>query len=97
MNERMVGAQRQTQVWAAADKDEEGVLVVQQGGLPGRDPHVAAAGRVGALEQLLELYGIAGPLRRVDAPRVVLSRILQVVPTSAAPAQLLVRLEAKPS
>ena len=89
------GAQRQTQVGAAADEDKDGVLVVQQGRLPGRDPHVSAAGRVGALKQLLELCGIVCPLRRVDVPRVVLPRILQAVCTSAPSAQRAVWQEAR--
>lgn len=69
--------ERLTQVGAAADQSNDGVLVVQHGGVLGRRPHVAAAGRVRPLEQLLELCRVAWPLRWVDAARVVLPGVLQ--------------------
>lgn len=66
-----------TQVRAAPDQHKDGVLEVQQGGVPWGNPHVAAARRVGPLEELLELCGIGRPLRRVDAARVVFPGILR--------------------
>lgn len=51
-----------TPVGAAPNHREDGALEVQQGGLPGRDPHAAALGAIGPLEQLLEVRGVGSHL-----------------------------------
>ena len=65
-----------TQVRAAPDQHKDGVLVIQQGGVPWGNPHVAAARCVGSLKKLLEFCGVGRPLWRVNAARVVLPGIL---------------------